>query len=425
VNRSISRWRRPLGAAVILAVLAAGTLAADDVTESRKLQQAALAAYKQKDAAAFLKNIRAASALRPQHPTLLVQLAVALASNGQNDAALRTLQRVADMGFVYVFDDAELAPVRALPAYAAVETRLAANAAAIGAPRRELTVDRIGIIPEGLAYDAAGDRFFVSSVRTRTIFAVSRRAAAKPFATAPWGVFGMTVDPKRGVLWATTSALPQVEGLAKEDEGKAALLKISLRDGRVLATIPAPADGPHHFGDVAVAADGEVFVSDSRAPVIYRVTGDSLAPVVQGGFSNLQGIAPAGGILYVSDYSKGLMAIDRRTGDVHWLRVPETASLLGVDGLYRLADGSLMATQNGTSPNRIIRIWLTPGGLSVLAVRTVAANAPGMADPTLGVVARNRFWFNANGQWDLFGDDGKIADPLKLSDALILSVPVD
>jgi len=418
----VTRFRKSLCALLALAALSA---AADDITESRKLQQAGLAAYKQKDAAAFLTNIRAASALRPQHPTLLVQLAVAQASNGQHDAALRTLQRVADMGFVYVFDDAELAPVRALPGYAAVEKRMAANGAAIGAPRKELTVDRIGIIPEGLAYDAAGDRFFVGSVRTRTIFAVRKGAAAKPFATAPWGVFGMTVDAKRGVLWATTTALAQMEGFAKEDEGKAALLKIDLRNGALLATIPAPAGALHHFGDVTVAADGEVFVSDSRAPVIYRLAGEALEPYVTGAFTNLQGIAPAGGMLYVSDYSRGLMAIDRRTRDVHWLHVPATVSLLGVDGLYRARDGSLLATQNGTNPNRIIRIRLAPGGLAVGSVETLAANAPGMADPTLGVVARNRFWFNANGQWDLFGDDGKIADPLRLSEALVLSVPVD
>jgi sugar lactone lactonase YvrE len=418
----VTGFSKPLCALLTIAAL---SLAADDITDSRKLQQAGLTAYKNKDAGAFLRNIQAASALRPQHPTLLVQLAVAQASNGQHEAALRTLERVAAMGFVFVPDDAELEPVRALPAFAALARRLEANASAIGAPRKELAVDRIGLIPEGLAYDAAGDRFFVGSVRTRTIFVVSKRAAAKPFATAPWGVFGMAVDAKRGVLWATTTALPQMEGFVKEEEGKAALLKIDLRGGAVLATIPAPAGGPHHFGDVAVTADGEVFVSDSRAPVIYRVAGNAVEPFVTGGFSNLQGIAPAGRILYVSDYSRGLMAVDRVTRDVHWLRVPETASLLGVDGLYRASDGSLLATQNGTDPNRIIRIRLAPGGLAVSSVETLASHAPGMADPTLGVVARNRFWFNANGQWDLFGDDGKIADPLRLSEALVLSVPVD
>jgi hypothetical protein len=128
--------------------------------------------------------------------------------------------------------------------------------------------------------------------------------------------------------------------------------------------------------------------------------------------------------LYVADYSNGIFAIDRRTGDVHALRVPPNVSLLGIDGLYAAGATTLVATQNGTNPYRILRIDLAPGGLSVAGVRTLLANSPLMADPTLGVIAGNRFFFNANGQWDLFGEDGKISDPLRLSEAVVTSVSV-
>ena len=107
---------------------------------------------------------------------------------------------------------------------------------------------------------------------------------------------------------------------------------------------------------------------------------------------------------------------------MHPLRVPPNASLLGVDGLYFVNDRTLVGTQNGTSPNRIIRIRLAPGGLAVSSVETLLANGSGMGDPTLGVVVGKRFYFNGNAQWDLFGEDGKIADPLKLAPAVVLSV---
>jgi hypothetical protein len=138
----------------------------------------------------------------------------------------------------------------------------------------------------------------------------------------------------------------------------------------------------------------------------------------------LQGIAPSGNILYVADYSKGVFAVDRRTRDVHALRVPATASLLGVDGLYAVDQRTLIGTQNGTNPNRIIRIRLAPGGLAVASVETLLASSSLMGDPTLGVVAGNRFFFNANAQWDRFDDDGKISDPATLSEAVVLSVPL-
>lgn len=389
-------------------LLLAFAVFADDVADSRALYQEALTAQKANDTATFVKKMRLASELRPQHPTLLYQLAVALDANGQREEAARVLDRVASMGFVYDvakdFPDAR---------YASVVKRFASNAKPTGTAKHELTIDRLGLIPEGMAWD--GKRLFVSSVRTKTIF-----VGDKPFAAAPYGVFGMFADAKRGVLWATTTALPQVEGFEEKDKGKSALLRIDLREGRVLDTYAV--EGEHHFGDVTVAPDGEVYVSDSASPVIYRLRDSKLEPFLRGPFVSMQGLAVSGATLYASDYSKGLFALDRRTGDIHALRVPSNASLLGVDGIYAVDAQTLVATQNGTNPNRIIRIRLAPGGMAVASVETLLANAKEMGDPTLGVVAGNRFFFNANAQWDLFTDDGKISDPLKLSEAVVLSI---
>lgn len=189
----------------------ASTAVADDLADSRRLQQEALAAYKEKKPALFLEKIRAASALRPQHPTLLVQLAVALAANERYREAVGVLDRVAAMGFVYALDDAELQPVRALPEFARAAKRFEANAGPIGSAKRQLTIDRLGLIPEGMAYDARRKRWLISSVRTGEILAVSSGGEVQTLADVPWGVFGMAVDAKRGVLWATTTAMAQVE----------------------------------------------------------------------------------------------------------------------------------------------------------------------------------------------------------------------
>ena len=97
---------------------------------------------------------------------------------------------------------------------------------------------------------------------------------------------------------------------------------------------------------------------------------------------------------------------------------------LGVDGLSMVDERTLVGTQNGTFPNRVLRIRLMPGGLAVGSVETLAANLEAMGDPTLGVVVKGRYFFNGNGQWELFGDDGKISDPLKLREAVVLSVTV-
>lgn len=409
-----------------VALMLCATLSADEVDDSRRLYGEALAAYKEKNYALFLERVRAASDLRPQHPTLLMQYAAGLTLNGQHEAALPILERVAAMGFVYdVAKEEDFAALRALPRFSAVAKRFEANGRPIGEAREELTIDRLGLIPEGIAYDPKSRRYFVGSVRTRTIFAIDEKRNVTELARdLPWGVFGMVFDPQRKVLWAATSALPQVEGFRQEDKGKSALLKIDPRSGRVLETIRVSGTDEHHLGDVALAADGEVYVSDGATPVLYRVRGKTLEPFVRGPFASLQGIAVAGSLLYVADYSKGVFVIDRRTSDVRLLTVPANASVLGVDGLSTVDSKTLVGTQNGTSPNRIIRIRLTSDGLGIAAVDTLLANAPALGDPTLGVIVGNRFAFNANAQWNFFADDGTIADPLQLKDAIVLSVPV-
>ena len=414
-----------IAVALLLAVTAAAAFA-DDLADSRKAYQAALAAYEKKDYRGFLENVRAASALRPQHGTLLVRYAAALVLTGQREAALAALERVAGMGLVYaVGEEADFASLRGQPRFEAVVKRFEGNAKPVGVAREEAAIEELGLIPEGMAYDVRSRRLFVSSVRSRKIVTIDGKKNVAAFAgELPWGVFGMAVDEDRGVLWATTSALPQVEGFKAEDKGKSALLRIDLRSGKVLATLAPPDAGPHHFGDVTVAPGGAVYVSDSASPVIYTVKNDALEVFLRGPFASLQGLAADASTLYVSDYSKGLYAIDRRTRDLRLLGVPREASLLGVDGLYLTGPRTLVATQNGTIPNRIIRIRLVPSGLAVAAVEPLLANAPGLGDPTLGVVVDKRFFFNGNAQWDLFRDDGTITDPVKLSHAVVLSVSV-
>lgn len=349
-------------AVLLFALTAARPIAADDVATAR-----------------------AASDARPQHPTLLVKLAIALSADGQHDEAVAVLERVASMGFVYSLKEPELDPVRAR-----VAEKFAANAGPIGSAKEELTVPRKGMIPEGLAYD--GRRFYVSSVRLKNIFVDGRELAE-----LPTPVYGMAVNK---TLWAA---------------GESAVYELDPRTGRVLQTLTAP--GEHQFGDVAIASDGHVYVSDSKGTTLYEVKDKALVPFVTGPFRSLQGLAPWREKLYVADYSNGLFAVDRRTRDLVAIKVPSNVSLLGVDGLYAVDGRTLVATQNGTNPNRILAIRLAAGGLAVESVRTLFANDLRMTDPTLGVLARNRFFFNANGQWEE-------KDPARQLEALVLSVSV-
>jgi hypothetical protein len=114
----------------------------------------------------------------------------------------------------------------------------------------------------------------------------------------------------------------------------------------------------------------------------------------------------SGTTLYVADYSNGIFAIDRRTTDVRALKVPLNVSLLGVDGLYAADAKTLIATQNGTNPFRILRINARAGRTCGLLRADALANSPLMGDPT-SASSQTAALFQRQRAMDLFGDDGR------------------
>jgi sugar lactone lactonase YvrE len=400
----------------------------DEVADSRRLAREAAVAYKAKDYALFLEKSRAASDLRANHPTLLYNFADALALNGRADEAIDVLERVAAMGMVYAPEkDDDFSSLRSSPRFVKVVDAFAANAKPTTNTSATFAIDEPGIISEGIAYDAKTKRFFVSSVRNGVIYERDRDGNTRKIISQSRGIFGMAVDAGRRRLWAASSAIAQNVAFRKEDDGQAAVLEIDLDTNKLLRTFTPQDQTKHLFGDVLIAKNGDVYVSDSASPNIYVIRGPrpearGLEGWVAGPFSNLQGLAfsPDEKTMYASDYSKGIFAIDVATRDAHVLPIPATVSLLGVDGLYGAGDGVLIGTQNGTNPQRVIRIRLTRDGLGIAGVDTLASNEAAFDDITLGVVAGKSFYFNGAGQWGRFDDDGKAADPTKLKSSVVL-----
>lgn len=406
---------------LLLVLLVTTASIADEVTQSRALYKKAVEAYKQKDFATFLTNIKEASDLRPQQTELLYTLACAYALNGRPDDALATLERVAAMGMSYdAVKDEDLASLRGTPRFDAVAARLAKNGAPFGSIETAFTIPEKGLIAEGMAWDSKTKQFFVSSARQRKIYAI-RDSRAKVFASElPCGIFGMAIDAKRRILWATCSGVEETEGISPEMKDRARVLAIDLATGRVKQAFAPKDDTPHLFGDLAVAASGDVYVTDSRTPNIYSIRNGRFETVVQNGpFASLQGVAVARkNTLLVADYSRGIVAVDTRTGDSRVLTTPADATMLGIDGIY-LHGGSLIAVQNGTSPKRILRIATSDDLTRIDGVAVLAAAHEPMNDPTLGVVAGDDLYFNGNSGWELFGT-GKPVDPEKLEEANVL-----
>jgi sugar lactone lactonase YvrE len=278
----------------------------------------------------------------------------------------------------------------------------------IGTATVAFTLDDPDLLVEGLAYDAATGDFFVSSVHQRKILRVGKDGRARDFVSSGQdglcGTLGLAIDPRRRSLWATSSCLPEAAGLRADERGKTGVFELDLATGALKVKIELAQPG-HHFNDLIIDADGRLFLADAKGGLIYTVeAGGPLEPWLPPGMLvSPQGLAltPDGKSLYVADYAKGLARIDRATRAVTWL-VADDAILKTLDGLQRDADGSLIATQNGIAPPRVVRIRVDGDRARV---ETLLMNAPGLEEPTLGAIVGPDFVFVGAAQWDAFAPD--------------------
>ena len=286
--------------------------------------------------------------------------------------------------------------------------------------------------PEGIDYDAAGDRFFIASVQFGTVAEVDKAGRMRdvmPRRQPGIGaMLGVRYDAARKVLWATTSAVEQSGAYVEADSAVASLLRIRVADGVIERRWDVPRTARHALGDLAIGPRGDVFVSDSRDPVLYwlRPNADSLVAIRDPHFRSLQGIAvdPSGDALYVADYSHGLLRMELATRAVRWLGAPASgATVTGVDGLT-WADGALIGVQNGVSPAQIVRFDLDAARRAVVRATVIDRNIPLADEPTIGTVAGRDFVYVANSQWEKYDPRGNPIAGVPLTPPVLLALPI-
>ena len=322
----------------------AGPAADDPPRTARYYRQQAAAAYKAKDYLAAIENFRKAAELIPDHPTLLYNLACVNALAGRKSEALASLSRVAEMGLVMPAEkDTDLDAIKNTPEFQFILKRFEANKAPINNSSPGFTIHEKGLITEGLAYDPAGETFFVSSVHKRKILAIGRGGEAEIFASEQDGLFsvlGMAVDAERRLLWVASTAFPQMINCKKEEDGTSAVFKFDLRTRRLLKKYVLSNDGKKHaLGDVIVHSNGDVFTTDSVSPGVYviRPQKDEIELFLSDPrFGSPQGLAFSSDEqhLFMADYGTGLFDLDVKTKTVSHLTPLAGATLLGIDGLY-------------------------------------------------------------------------------------------
>lgn len=371
-------------------------------------------AYKTGDYRRFLDGYREATRLSPENPDLLYRVARGHALVGDASAAMEILVRLGAMHLVYpIAEHPDLASLRERPAFRSVIARMERNREPQGESTVAFTFPEHDLLIEGLAYDAKTGRLFVSSVHHRKIIAIDKDGARTDFVPEGrdglLGALGIHADASRRALWVCTTALPQVASVTSRERGSTAVFRYHLDTGALEKRYALPEiAGRHAFGDLTLAPDGDVLVSDNASGALYTIRRDgkdALETYLPAGtFRSPQGLAldTAGRTLFVADYTAGLFAVDRATKVVSRVPFPADAPAYGIDGLiyYR---GRLLALQNGVTPHRVVQLMLGPSKPAVIVAQILSINDAALLEPTLGVVVDDVLSYVATSQWTNFG----------------------
>lgn len=357
--------------------------------------------------------------------------------------ALRWLERYAATGLTYdVAGDDDLKPSVSEPGFQKIAQQMKDRTRPIQKAEAACTFPLAGIMPEDIAFEISSGTFVVSSIQNHTLYRVSLPKPGEkecsiseiPLENSAkrWPILAVSADPKRHLLWATPSAMPDFVGFPKEDAGKASLLAVNGANGKTVQRFDLNSDGPAVLGDMSVTADGIVYVSDSIGGGVYRVQGDLTTAKLEkiaGGFFSPQtpALARDGKRLFVADYSLGIAVVDltqKQTEKLEYLPHPESIAVTGLDGL--LLDGnSLIGIQNGTEPVRIIRYHLDAAQTKIVSAEVIEQSTGRMGEPTHAVAANGMIYVSANVGWNKVDEHGKLKPGEQFTPPVLLRFPAE
>jgi sugar lactone lactonase YvrE len=229
-----------------------------------------------------------------------------------------------------------------------------------------------------------------------------------PGAAGSRSITGVFADEASGTLWACSNDLSALGGPSGGRQPGAALMGFDLRSGGAKLSMPLPE--PHPFcNDVAVDADGAVYVTDSANPTVLRLpagasgfevfaTDPQFAPP-QPNSAGLDGIAFGDdGALYVTTYAAGgffRIAVENgRAGRVTKLQ----GRALGLpDGLRPLGRRSFLLVEGAGT---VDRVEVDGDGFQAAPMRA------GFRTPTSAARVGAVVWVS-EGQMELFFDPAR------------------
>jgi len=236
----------------------------------------------------------------------------------------------------------------------------------------DVTINGSRVFPESITSDAAGNLYNAS------IGGTIYRTLAGARTAEPWVVpseangltslFGVMADEAKGLLWACNNP-----NMFTGQQGRSSLLAFDLATGRLSGRYDFP-EGPAACNDIAVAADGAVWVSETAGGRIFllRPKANELALFAAGEeLVGIDGLAfAADGALYINNVRSGAFQRVRRKSDGSYDGLTELTlpvALGGPDGLRSLGGNRFIQGEGQSGRVAILEVQGDSVALTPLA----------------------------------------------------------
>jgi sugar lactone lactonase YvrE len=353
-------------------------------------------------------------------------LALSYVQTSQYAEAMRWLHKLA--AFHQGYDpsgDEEFAPLSDRADYRRLVAAIHREFPPVQHSRQAFEIPDKYLIPEGLAFDPTSKRLYMGSLYERKIvqlFGNESTDFTKEGQDGLWEVLGMKVNAADNTLWADS---------ADEDEGISGVFHYSLATGKLIKKyVMEGKPQAHLFNDLVLNSKGDVFLTDSSAGVVYRISHEtdrleqfSTGPELP--YPNGIAISPDDKLIYFAHFDGGISIIDTATRKTRLLQHPKNVTVAGIDGLYFFRD-SLIGIQNGIGSPRVTRFYLSRGNDRVIRAETLEYRSRLLSGiPTTGAIVEGRwFYFMANTQLNRL--KGKTIDaPEKLQPVRIIKLTLE
>jgi len=404
--------------------------------ESEKIAEAwrkAAEGWQKNDYKAAAESLKAAYLINPQDDLTINFIAESYAMAGDKANALEWLRKLLTVSPCFFHLPEDKTAILNSPDY-----KKLAKAARVRRHESQLAfmLPETDLIPEGIAYDPVDDAFFLSSLHKRKIVRVrvrgNRPAIVEDFTSEGqdglYSTLGMKVDAERRILWVCSSAESFMSAYSDADAGKAALFKYDLNTRRLIRKYEIGPNPRHLLNDLALNAEGDVFITDIASGEIFTVLHDKDVLEVfipAGRFTAPNGIAISseGGKLFISDMPFGVYAVDVKTK--FSARLPQNVGISpsGSDGLY-FYKNSLIGIVNIVSERagRVARFYLDESAESITRGAVLDCNHPVYQWPTTGVVVGDSLFYIANSQYGSFDNEHRTFPRSKLRKVVVMKL---